>query len=169
MDIVKTLLAEHSRSQSEKIAGYIGKDPERFDVLMLAFFKGEYRLAQRAAWPMSICAENHPELIRPYLKKLVSKLSEPGIHDALVRNTLRLLQFIEIPPALQGKLMDTCFQFIQSPQAPGAIKAFSISILARLGEQYPDIIPELKLILQAQWPHEGPAFRSRARKILSSQ
>jgi hypothetical protein len=30
----------------------------------------------------------------------------------------------------------------------------------------PDIIPELKLIIEERWPHETPAFHSRARKIL---
>jgi hypothetical protein len=166
MYIKDSLLAGHSRARSEKISRYIGKNPERFAALMQTFFSSQYRVAQRAAWPMSICVETHPDLIKPYLKKLIRLLEKPGIHDALPRNTLRILQFVDIPKSLQGPLMNQCFIFIQSPQSPAAIKAFAITILSKFSAQYPDILPELKTILLSQWANEGPAFRSRARKIL---
>ena len=64
--------------------------------------------------------------------------------------------------------MSTCFEFIQSPETPIAIKAFSLSILANLSSLYPDILGELKLIIEEQWEQATPAFRSRAKRILRS-
>jgi len=115
---------------------------------------------------MSYCVRNHPELIKPYFKPLLDNLSKKGIHGAIIRNTVRLLQDVEIPKKYHGKVMDECFRFIQSHETEVAIKAFSLTILHNLSKQYPEILPELKLIIEERWEHETAAFRSRAKKIL---
>jgi hypothetical protein len=48
------------------------------------------------------------------------------------------------------------------------VKAFSLSILSNLSADYPEIRGELKIIIEEQWEHATPAFRSRAKKILKS-
>jgi hypothetical protein len=166
MDILNLLKKEHSKKQTDRIVHYIGADKERFSVLIDLFFKGEYRITQRAAWPLSYCVRAHPELIAPYFKRLLDNLQRKDIHIAVVRNTVRLLQDVTIPQKHQGRLMSTCFDFIQSPETPIAVKAFSLTILSHLSKDYPDIRSELKLIIEEQWEHSTPAFRSRARKIL---
>src|SRR5579871_552922 len=166
MNLKDALIEEHSKKQCDKIVRYIGDDKERFAELMKLFFESEYRITQRAAWPMSYCVRNHPELIKPYFSKLINNLSKKGIHDAVKRNTVRLLQDVEIPKKYHGKVMDICFSYIQSNETPVAIKAFSLTILQNLSKQYPDIIQELKLVIEERWEHETAAFRSRAKKIL---
>ena len=94
MDIRQSLLAEHSKPQTMKIVEFIGADEKRFAELMKIFFAGEYRLTQRAAWPLNYCAERHPDLIQPYLPKLLNCLNRDDVHDAVKRNIVRLLQFI---------------------------------------------------------------------------
>ena len=168
MNLRETLLKEHSKKQCNKIVKYIGSNKQRFAELMELFFESEYRVTQRAAWPMSYCVKNHPQLIRPYLKKLLGNLEKKGLHDAVIRNTVRLLQDVEIPKKHQGKLMNICFAFIQSNEIPVAVKAFSLTILQNLSKQYPDIISELKLIIEERWEHETAAFRSRGKKILKA-
>jgi hypothetical protein len=136
---------------------------------MELFLKGEYRIAQRAAWSMSYCVGNHPELINPYFKQILPLLQKPGVHDAVVRNIVRILQFVTIPKRYHGQLMNACFDFIASNNIPVAIKAFSLTVLENLSKEYPDIKAELKLIIEERWPHETAAFRSRAKKILKGQ
>jgi len=62
--------------------------------------------------------------------------------------------------------MDICFQYISNPEEAIAVKAFSLTILSKLGEKYPEILPEIKTVIEALWEFESPAFHSRARKIL---
>ncbi len=133
---------------------------------MKLFFEGEYRVTQRAAWPMSNCVRNHPQLINPYFKKLIDKLGTPGEHDAVVRNIVRLLQDVQIPEKFHGQVMTLCFDFIQSNETAVAIKAFSLRILKNLSKQYPEIKPEIKTIIEERGEHETAAFRSRARDFL---
>ncbi len=138
----------------------------RFADLMKLFFKREYRLTQHAAWPMSYCIRQFPVLAKPYYKKFIDQLSDTNAHPAARRNIVRLLQFVEIPKRLHGKLMDICFQFINNPEEAIAVKAFSLTILSNLAEIYPEIIPEIKTVIESRLEFETPAFRSRARKFL---
>lgn len=168
MNLKDMLLEEHSKQQCDRIVKFIGADKKRFAELMELFFAGEYRIAQRAAWPMSYVVQQHPTLILPYLDKMIRNLDKKGQHPAIVRNSVRILQGIGLPKKYHGKLMDTCFNFIESNDVPAAVKAFSLTVLDNLSKDYPEIRPELKLIIEERWEHETPAFHSRARKILQT-
>jgi hypothetical protein len=168
MDLLKLLREEHSKKQTDRIVSYIGADKNRFAELMKLFLKGEYRITQRAAWPLSYCVRYHPELIGPYFARLLDNLGRKDIHIAVIRNTVRLLQDVTIPKRYHGRVMTVCFDFVQAAETPIAVKAFSLSILSNLSADYPEILPELKLIIDEQWEHATPAFRSRARKILKN-
>jgi hypothetical protein len=97
---------------------------------------------------------------------LLDNLERKDIHVAVIRNTVRLLQDVDIPKRYHGRVMSICFEFIQSPETPIAVKAFSLTILSHLAVDYPEIRGELKLIIGEQWEQATPAFRSRARRIL---
>jgi len=166
VNLEKELLKKQSLKQCNRIITYIGNDEERFSELVSIFFKGQYRLTQHAAWPMSYCIRHYPHLAKPYLNQFINQLSDQEAHPAAKRNIVRLLQFIEIPKRLHGRLMNICFQFINTPEEAIAVKAFSLRILENLSVIYPEILPELKTIINARLPFESAAFRSRAGKIL---
>jgi hypothetical protein len=168
MDLRKTILAEHSKANCNKITNWVGNSQERFDELFNLFLNSEYRINQRAAWPVSYCVIAHPDLIKKHFSKLIKNLRKPGIHDSIKRNTVRLLQHIDIPGKFHGEVMDTCFNYISSVNEPVAVKAFSLSILQNLSKQYPEIKNEVKLIIEERWLRETAAFRSRAKKFLNS-
>jgi hypothetical protein len=160
------ILKEHSKTHALKIANYACESKKNFKELMNCFLDNEYRLAQRAAWSVSWAARKNPSMISPHIKDLVSVLHKKNVHEAVIRNSVRVLQEIEIPEKYHGEVMDACFQFIESPATAVAIKAFSLTTLFNLSRQYPEIIPELKLIIEDKLEHETAAFKSRARKIL---
>lgn len=166
MDLKATILAEHSKAQAEKIVQYVSRDRKRFDELTKIFLTGEKLEQQRAGWPWSYCVEKKPEWIIPHLGKILKLLERKDVHNAVTRNIVRALQCVAIPEKYQGEVMNLCFAFLEDPQQLAAIKAFSLTILEHLAVVYPDIVPELKLIIEERWPHETPAFHSRARKIL---
>ena len=113
-----------------RIVEYIGDDKQRFDELINLFFNDVYSVGQRAAWVVSYCAKPHPELIHPYIKKMLKNLDNQ-VHDAVKRNTVRVLQNISIPKSLQGLAVKQCFRLCKSNE-PIAVKVFSITILGNL-------------------------------------
>lgn len=167
MIIREELLKEHSKEQALKIAVYACSSPGNFKELMKCFMNEEYRVAQRAAWSVSWAARKKPGMIRPYFDEIVSRLKRKDVHAAVIRNSVRILEDIDIPEKFHGEVMDACFGFIESPSTPVAIKAFSLKTLDNLSKHYPEIKAELKLIIEERWETESAAFRSRAKKILA--
>lgn len=167
MNVRDEILKKHSKEQCTAIVSWVGSSQERFDELFALFMNDEPRVIQRSAWPMSYCVEAHPVFIKKHFKELVSKLETPGQHDGVKRNSIRLLQYVNIPEEWQGAIMNICFDFISSPTEAVAIKAFSITVLGKMAKDYPEIIPELKLVIEEQAGNQRAAFKVRARKLFN--
>ncbi|HYG18664.1 MAG TPA: hypothetical protein VD816_07040 [Ohtaekwangia sp.] len=168
MDLKREILREHSRRQMLRIATYAGASPARFKALVSVYLAGPYRITQRAAWPLGTCVERDPALIVPHLKKILDFLKKPGIHDAVKRNTMRLLQFADIPHRYHGQVADFCFTFLSSKKEPVAVKVFAMSVLRDIAQTHPELKNELKLLIEDQLPYASAAFRSRGLKILKT-
>lgn len=166
MNLEEQLLSEHSKRNTNFIASYIKADPNRFKDLMNLFFLGSYRVVQRAAWVMSECVDKNPELINIYWGKLIRNLKKKDVHDAVKRNTLKILENIEIPAKYQGELISVCFDFLCDKKEPVAVKVFAMSVLFKLTTQEPDLQKELRIIIEDQMPFGSPGFKSRGSKIL---
>ena len=167
MNLEFEILKEHSKHQAMKIADWIGGDPKKFAELMGLFLTAEYRVVQRSAWIVSHCAEKHPALIKPWLSKMVKRAGEKNVHDAVKRNVVRVLQFIEIPRSLQGRVANLCFTFLDDPKEPIAVKAFSMTVLAEIAKCEPDLRHEISLVIEQMLPYGSPGIQARARKILN--
>ena len=166
MNLESEILKEHSKRQAVKIGKWVGNNRSRFKQLMELFLKGEYRVTQRSAWIISYCADNHPKLISPCIGAMVKKMQEPGVHDAVPRNVVRIFQYVDIPRPILGKVMSLCFEYIASPKYPIAVRANAITVLANIAKKEPDIINELTTILGQAHLQNSPALRARIRKVL---
>ncbi len=166
MNLKKALESANSKNSAEAIVRWVGGNRARFDKLVGLLLEDENRIQVRAAWPLSYCVENHPNLVQPHLRRLVRYLRQPGIDGAVKRSIVRLLQFVDVPKGLQGQVADSCFAFVADPHEAPAVRAFSMTVADNLTRSNPDLRPELCLILEDQLPYATPAFTSRARKIL---
>lgn len=168
MNIVQQTLKEHSKANTLAVVAYISNDPHKFKLLASLLLSGCYQDAQRAAWPFFICAEAFPALILPYLSKMVIKLKDNTSHPAVKRSILRSLQFVEIPETLHGTLIDICFDALTDRKEPVAIKAFAMTVAYNIGRTEPDLMNELRIIIEDQMPYASPGFQSRGNKTLKA-
>lgn len=153
------------REQTLRIAKWVGNNPGRFAALLELFLYDEYRVVQRAAWIMSHVAEKYPALLEPHLEKMINRMGDAGIPVAVKRNVVRILQFIHVPESLQGPVMDYCFRFLEDPAETVAVRAFSMTVLANLAQQYPEIRNEIILLIEDQlWEGATAGFISRGKK-----
>jgi hypothetical protein len=164
MNLREEILKEHSKAQCNKIVSWIGNSQKKFDELFNLFLNDEYRVTQRAAWPLSESVIAYPIFIKKNFSKLVSNLKKPNLHNAVKRNSIRLLQYVDIPKKFHGDVMAICFSFVESPAEPVAVKAFSLTVLNNLSKLYPEILPEIKLLAEEQLPNQTAAFKSRVKK-----
>jgi len=134
---------------------------------MKLFLKGEYRITQRAAWIISHCADEHPAIILPYLGRMLDRMLEPGVHVAVKRNVIRILQNIKIPDSLTGKVATICFDMLASQKEPIAVKCFSMTVLANIARQEPDLKNEIRILIEREVMNGSAGLRSRGAKILA--
>ena len=168
MNLRNELLKEYSKAQCNKIVQWVGDSEKRFEDLFNLFLNDVYRVNQRAAWPVSYCVIAHPKFIKNYFEKLIKNLHKPNLQDAIKRNSIRLLQHVDIPEKFQGEIMEICFGYVASQSEPVAVKVFSLTVLGNLAKKYPEIIPEIKVLIDEQLPHQSAGFKSRSQKLLKS-
>ncbi len=165
MEIWKAINSTGDRGKLTQIADYVGSNEALFKQLVDIYLAGPFRITHRAAIPIEACLAQNELLIRPYLTRLISALDTPGTTNAFKRNTIRMFQNISIPRRVQGRVLDICFRFLQDKHEPIAVKVFSMTVISKLSVDKPELQRELKLILEAQLPYAGPAFRSRAARV----
>lgn len=169
MNLQEAIRSEHSKVNTARIAQWIGQDKKRFDELVQLLLHGEYRIIQRAAWILSTCTDQYPNLIEPYTGQLLEYCAKKNIHDAVKRNITRIFQTIPIPLQHHEAAMNICFQFLTDPKEAIAIRCFSMSILAALCvSSYPEIKQELKMVIEdaLSYQQTSAAFKNRAGKTL---
>jgi hypothetical protein len=167
MNIREALRVEHSKRQTMAIVRYVGDDANRFRDLMTIFLGDEYRPTQRSSWAVNYCVEHHPELVKPYVAKLIDLLEERDGHDAIRRNIARLLQFVEIQPRFRGRVFEACYDLVDDPKQPVAVRVFAMSVAANIARSEPDLMNELRLMCEKYLPSASAGFKSRARRVLS--
>jgi hypothetical protein len=169
MNIQKQLEFEHSKANTLRVAHYIGNDANKFEILLACLHGADLCLSQRAAWVMSYCFEHEPKLLIPYLNVLINKLEAPKLHVAVKRNTMRILQFIEIPEMLKAQLFDRCLIYLMDKSESVAVKAFSMKVAANICQQHPELKQEVIPLIKDLMEHsDRPGIISRGRKVLKS-
>ncbi|TND08982.1 MAG: hypothetical protein FD123_1836 [Bacteroidetes bacterium] len=166
MNLREAILKEHSKANRQRIVKWIGKDPQRFKELVGHFLGNEYRLVQLAAPVLSDCAEAQPQLVKPYLGKLIKNLEKEGHHDAVVRGTVRFLQFTDVPEKYLGILANTCFRLLMKADSPIAVKAFSMTVLLNICRKEPGLKNELKLVIEGLMSNASAGLCNRGQKTL---
>jgi hypothetical protein len=165
---IKRLLEEgQSKNQTNTIVNYVGDDPLKMSALMSLFMDTQWhwRYNQWAAWPLGYIGRKNPDLVQPYLNKMLELMDNPT-HDAVLRNIIRVFEDIEIPEEIEGALYDKCFNFLNDPAQSIAIRCFSMTVLYKIAVKYPDMLHELSEALQMHLPHGSAGFKSRASKII---
>ncbi len=168
MNLRNEILKEHTKSNTLQIAEWAGDNPVRVRALVTLFLEDEYRVAQRTAWILNTVAEKHPAIVTPHLEAMVSKMQEPGVPVAVKRNVIRMLQFLDIPEPIHGPVMQICFDWLADPGETVAVRCFSMTVLAKLARIYPEIVQELRLVIEDELGREPTAgFKARARRVFS--
>lgn len=154
-----------SKKNADKIKDAVIANPLRIRELMDCFLSDDLRICQNASWPVGLLGIEHGELFLPYFDKMISAI-EKSQHDAVVRNTFRVWQFMDIPEDFEGPIYDLGFSFLQDMKAAIAIKVFAMTVLVNIASKYPDLTDELIPAIEEQFPHGSKGFQSRAKKEL---
>ena len=72
-----------------------------------------------------------------------------------------------VPKKQESFLLDVCYSYIQNPNQAIAVRAFAMTIIYNISKPYPELLIELKAILQLiNRPEESSGIKSRIKNIL---
>jgi hypothetical protein len=166
MKLLEQIDKANGLASYKAIASRIDDDPTLFSELIHIFLTGGWRTNQRVATPLILCLKQFPHLIAPHLESLISNLRNPIMHDAVKRNTLRILQDVEIAADCQAEVTEICFDLLTNNKTPIAIKVFAMTVLGNIAMQLPELKNELVIVIEDLLPYGSAGFVSRGSKII---
>jgi hypothetical protein len=133
---------------------------------MLCFLGDDKRLAQYAAFTVSMIGSRDPEMFYPYIRPMFDRLDK-NVHDAVIRCVLQIFQDLDFPEDLEGLIFDKCMSLLISPKNPAAFRVYAMNILVNICEKYPELKVEVKpVISDVLQASELPSITSRAKREL---
>jgi hypothetical protein len=141
--------------------------PAAFSSFMELFLKETGVLQQRAAWVMVKLQDIKPEWFEPWYESMVELLYQKGNHDAVDRNITRLFT-CTIPTGARFEeiLIDKGFRMLEDPEVSVAPKCNVMCMLLHYCKTYPELLKNLRLILERDLPHGSAAYKNRGQRIL---
>lgn len=167
------------RKDREVLADKVIHQPDYFEYLLSTCFQVNENISYKAAWILELVCIQKPELLFPRLDDFVSELPNVYRHQS-VRPMAKICEVLlthfydkndhpiqkQLTKKHRAQLTEICFDWLISEQKVAA-KAYAMQCLFILGKDFDWIHPELKIILEKEFPTEQPAFKARAKHILN--
>jgi hypothetical protein len=164
MNLKNRIVEIRSKKDIIILASEIDKNPELLVGLMAILEERKTKQSMYGSWVLCQLAENSPELVSPFSHQILS-LFKNSPHTGANRNLMRCLMEIDVSEDIMSPLIDQCIEFINDPNQPVAVKAFSIQSFAQIVLKMPDLAIELKLAIAHIHLLNSPALQSASRKV----
>jgi 8-oxo-dGTP diphosphatase len=154
--------------EAEWIADSAIANSEILGKLLDYSFSDDRKLAFRASWTLSKVHDKIPEIVVPYLNRLIESLNNID-NESVQRSFLRIVSLSDlnlVSARNQGILADHCFRMMKSGFSAIAIKAYSMEIIYQLTKIYPELANELSATVNMLDGEIPAGVLARARIIL---
>ncbi len=164
MDFEAILSTFPGKDAAKLIAKEIAREPKHMPKLW-EFATGEHERAWRATWLMDKVYDEAPELIRPYIPKMIKLI--PSLKcESKQRQFLKLIAAEPLPKNVSGEFINCCFDLLISNSTAVAVRVYAMQILFNFSQQEPDIKNELALVIEEFMSDGTAGFKSRGKRIL---
>ena len=167
----------HSREKRLLYANLVIENPELIPKLMEILFTVNDKTSPRAAWVLEFACSKNIDTIIPHLDVFTEHLHKVHL-DSAVRPVAKICELITkayyskndsvIKTALNAihkeRIIETCFDYMIHDEKVAA-KAYGMTTLFLLGNEYDWIRRELKIILERDFHTQTAAFKARAKHI----
>ena len=150
---VYQLLLKAGKSYTLELKEMALKDSMILDLLVRVFLTDEKKLCWHAGWTLYKIADTHKNLLEKYLASIIKKLPDMK-YDSQCHAAFRIIRNYDISDEnLQGILVDIGIKFIRNKKYPANLKYFSILIIEKIANYYPELINELVLTIEEALPY----------------
>lgn len=125
----------------------------------------DQRIAWRSAYLLDLLHDSDLTILDNYLEEIIKQVIKLTNHS-IRRHYLRILSKHDLSELADGIFLGYCFEWLQTEETPIAVKAHCMQILYDLTKPYPELVPELKAVLENLMPYGSKGEVNRAKRIL---
>lgn len=123
--------------------------------------------AWKALWVMDKIHDSRPDLIQPYLKRMLENVEQMK-QSGQKRHILKLLSLNPLPGEPNVSFINYCFDILLSKSEPVAGRVHAMQILYNITLMIPDFRNELRIVIEEIMIEGTPGIISRGRKLLQT-
>ncbi len=128
-------------------------DLKFLDLLVKIFLTNEKKLCWHAGWVIFKIADTNKNLLEKHLFAIIEKLPKMK-YDQQIHGVLRTVKHYDIiDEKQQGILFDEGIKFIRTEKYPPYMKYFSIVIIEKICNYYPELKKEFIFTIEEALPH----------------
>jgi hypothetical protein len=136
-----------SLKKLKKFVKQIENDKKALKEITALILGKDKTLSMRASWALSHVSFSSPQNIYPLLPQLLKFLQSTDQHSGAIRNVIRIFMEIHIPEKYCGPLFDICLAHAKNATLPHAVRVFSIYVLGKICQRYPELKTEVEIVL----------------------
>lgn len=164
---VLELIPDSSRLAADRAAEMAAANWEIFEEFLTLTLDDDGIWGQRASRVINFACNTNPDYFLKVRTKLINSLASMK-NTSSQRNVMKTL--LDGPMAVNeeelGTLASFCFQVLEKGPMLPATQVYSMSLLARIAEDYPELEGELCMILASRLDDESAGIRCRASQLL---
>lgn len=170
---------DHSRTKRMEMSNLIGDNPSNIATLLKIAFQVDDPVSCKASWVLEFMAKEHLNYLFPNMDTFVHHIG--AVHmDPAVRPMAKICEAL-MKSYFQSKDQETlnaineehleiitsaCFDWLIGNHKVAA-QAYAMTSLLLLGRKFDWIHPELRSILEQNYPNGSAAYKARARMTLA--
>lgn len=163
-----------------RAAEIIRNDPSSIPLLLQFIFDEEEKYGFKGGWALDLALQKKLQLILPNLDVFTARLSGLS-HEGAIRSMAKICEALCIKyyknrdPEFRSNMRlehrqimaEVCFDWLLGDHKV-APKAYAMTALCELGNEFDWIHPELEKVLQQNYKAGSAGYKSRARKVLNA-
>jgi len=130
-----------THSYKAEMISYLKSHPEDFEEAIELALSDKPPYSWRAAWLLWSCMDDNDKRVTPYLDRIVEMLISVG--DNQQRELIIILQRMNLPDGIQGKLFDHCANIWKKIGNQPSFRYNAFKLMAKITKNHPDLSTEL--------------------------
>jgi len=164
--VLSRITTTHEINMIARQAAY---DSLLLNQLVLLSTSADKRVGFKASWPLSKVVDINREATIPHLCSLIDSL--PSIkNESVQRAFMRVIvksDMNAIEVSHHGKLVEYCFQQLRTKSTAIAPRAYSMEILGKMCDIYPEMKGEVVSTINIVAAESSAGIKAQARKVIS--
>lgn len=163
--IQEKILEFRSSRDKASFVKYFSEDTHRLELLLDHIWNlAPYPYKEYASWMFIHICKANPAAQQKYYAKLVDVLFETK-DQTVLRNVTCTLQQLSIESYRESAFIDQLIGFLQDNSNKVALHVYSIYILGKFCQKYPELTPEITEIIDLNANQKSVSFSAARRKF----